>query len=86
MASRGKRRSHADVDGGDEEGAGSGEQAAQTAATHLQRCRDATGEGRRVISWIWRGVDTSGSSASIYSGECNVCLLGFFLTYLTDHS
>ncbi|KAL1689041.1 hypothetical protein GGG16DRAFT_126749 [Schizophyllum commune] len=65
---RGKRRSHADVDGGDEEGAGSGEQAAQTAATHLQRCRDATGEGRRVISWIWRGVDTSGSSASIYSG------------------
>ncbi|KAL1743885.1 hypothetical protein HDZ31DRAFT_39981, partial [Schizophyllum fasciatum] len=64
--SRGKKRARPTDDDG--EAASAGEQAARTSGGHLQQCRDATGEGRRIISWIWKGVDTIGSSAALYSG------------------
>ncbi|KAL1736713.1 hypothetical protein EV714DRAFT_198405 [Schizophyllum commune] len=39
-----------------------------TGGGHLQQCRDATGEGRRTVSWIWKGVETDGSEGSVYQG------------------
>ena len=56
---RGRKRKHVDDEG--IEGPGGG---------HLQECREATGEGRRTVSWIWKGmsVDTEGEDG-VYHGE-----------------
>ncbi|KAL1698469.1 hypothetical protein EV121DRAFT_284741 [Schizophyllum commune] len=61
---RGKKRRPADG----EDGELPSSQDARASGGHLQQCRDATGEGRRKISWIWRGVDTSKPGASLYHG------------------
>ncbi|KAL1738539.1 hypothetical protein HDZ31DRAFT_78284, partial [Schizophyllum fasciatum] len=59
---RGRKRANGDADaqgvpsGGGTDGPGS----------HLQQCREATGEGRRKISWIWRGVDTTDPGRSAF--------------------
>ncbi|KAL1739019.1 hypothetical protein HDZ31DRAFT_50063, partial [Schizophyllum fasciatum] len=46
-----------------------GEEEGETARSHLQSCREATGEGRRVVSWIWTGVDTTGKEGgAMYEG------------------
>ncbi|TRM55184.1 hypothetical protein BD626DRAFT_579197 [Schizophyllum amplum] len=59
----------------DPEGKGSGskrtrdEEEGDATRSHLQTLRDATGEGRRVISWIWTGVDTAGQEGgAMYEG------------------
>ncbi|KAI5885767.1 uncharacterized protein SCHCODRAFT_01205560 [Schizophyllum commune H4-8] len=64
---RGKKRTRE----GNEVGEGEGEGASESAGAggHLQQCRDATGEGRRKISWIWKGVDTTQSEGNaLYAG------------------
>ena len=46
-----------------------GENEGEPARSQLQSCREATGEGRRVISWIWTGVDTTGQEGgAMYEG------------------
>ncbi|TRM55168.1 hypothetical protein BD626DRAFT_579315 [Schizophyllum amplum] len=36
---------------------------------HLQECRNATGEGRRTVSWIWKWMDVgSGQTDGVYHG------------------
>ncbi|KAL1658890.1 hypothetical protein GGF50DRAFT_131419 [Schizophyllum commune] len=35
-----------------------GDEVAAAASSHIQRLRDATGEGRRTVSWIWHGSNT----------------------------
>ncbi|KAL1671802.1 hypothetical protein EV122DRAFT_284573 [Schizophyllum commune] len=46
-----------------------GENEGESARSQLQSCREATGEGRRVISWIWTGVDTTGQEGgAMYEG------------------
>ncbi|KAL1740792.1 hypothetical protein HDZ31DRAFT_67576 [Schizophyllum fasciatum] len=50
---------------------GSDAQAAATSSSHMQRLRDATGEGRRTVSWIWYGTNTSDPNAQgteLYEG------------------
>ncbi|TRM57043.1 hypothetical protein BD626DRAFT_574870 [Schizophyllum amplum] len=47
------------------------ESTAPPATSHLQRLRDATGEGRRTVSWIWYGTNTSDPDAQgteLYEG------------------
>ncbi|KAI5823238.1 hypothetical protein K523DRAFT_255521, partial [Schizophyllum commune Tattone D] len=66
---------HRDLRGMDERAesrataSGSGDAAARS--SHLQRLRDATGEGRRTVSWIWYGSNTSDPEAQgteLYAG------------------
>ncbi|KAL1724918.1 hypothetical protein EV714DRAFT_240356 [Schizophyllum commune] len=44
---------------------------APAGSSHIQRLRDATGEGRRTVSWIWYGTNTSDPEAQgteLYEG------------------
>ncbi|KAL1740799.1 hypothetical protein HDZ31DRAFT_46757 [Schizophyllum fasciatum] len=52
-----------------------------TSGGHLQQCRDATGEGRRKISWIWKGVDTTQPGAALYHGKCSLTLVEYCKAY-----
>ncbi|TRM56354.1 hypothetical protein BD626DRAFT_414152 [Schizophyllum amplum] len=37
---------------------------------HLQECRNATGEGRRTVSWIWKWMDVgSGQTDGVYHDD-----------------
>ncbi|TRM60680.1 hypothetical protein BD626DRAFT_549440 [Schizophyllum amplum] len=45
------------------QGAAQEDEAAAASTSHLQRMRDATGEGRRTVSWIWYGSETVSSDA-----------------------
>ncbi|KAL1714108.1 hypothetical protein EV715DRAFT_295467 [Schizophyllum commune] len=63
---RGRKRASDDAEGAEDVEAGEGTAGSRT---HLQQCRDATGEGRRKISWIWKGVDTTNPDQSaLYAG------------------
>ncbi|KAL1724984.1 hypothetical protein EV714DRAFT_277963 [Schizophyllum commune] len=60
---RGKKRAREEVGATDQPARDD-----QRAGGHIQQCRDATGEGRRTVSWIWKGVDTSNAGAALYGG------------------
>ncbi|KAL1741828.1 hypothetical protein HDZ31DRAFT_66538 [Schizophyllum fasciatum] len=52
-------------------GAEDGEGPAATHPSQLQRLRDGTGKGRRTVSWIWYGTNTSdpdAQGAELYDG------------------